>query len=138
MTDEIIIEATEEMTFYVAFRDSAGLFWWLRWLKKGFGHCYYMVDVEGGVIVVEHHSSRFTTDFFAVDAEALAKRQIGHMNTRVVKFTHRPEPKPTYRLNMSCVALTINGIGLQQKLAITPYTLYHTLLRLGGKELQRS
>ncbi|MDD4556771.1 MAG: hypothetical protein PHE89_05560 [Alphaproteobacteria bacterium] len=122
--------------YYVVFIDETSL-WWLRFLKKGFRHCYLLFQIDEGMTWVEANpmSNRFffcTYSFCEkVDYIAELKKQ---MNCEIIlQKVENVGLKIAPLSFFSCVEFVKRSLGIHSFWTITPYQLYKKLKIVGKK-----
>jgi hypothetical protein len=114
-------------TALVVFADQTGLKY-LRWLRRGFRHCFVMVRVDGGWIVCDAMSHRTDLNVvgdFTADELTNFYRSIGFMviRTRIRRAPLRLAPVRPY----TCVEAVKRVLGLHAPWILTPWQLYKKL-----------
>lgn len=114
-------------TVYVVFMDETSL-WWLRFLKKGFRHCYLLVKLDDGMtwleinpmsnqLFIEVYQFFESVDFIG-DVKKVLSAEICEVNVENVGLKTAPLSFFT------CVEMVKRVIGLHNRFVITPYQLY--------------
>lgn len=121
----------EERLALVVFVDQAGLRC-LRWLRKGFRHCFVIVRVDRGWIACDPMSHRTDLDIvgdFSADQLAHWYRSLGLkvVQTRVRCAPSRLAPVRPY----TCVEAVKHVLGLHAPWILTPWQLYKKLRHEG-------
>ena len=117
---------------YVVFEDNTSL-WWLKILKKGFRHCYLLLQTEedevswleinpmSNQVVVKKHRS-----ILGIPYINHIKRQ--KKNAKIVRVEIKQAPLKCAPIGIfSCVEFVKRVLGIHQKSIITPYQLYKFL-----------
>lgn len=117
----------EERIALVVFVDQAGLRC-LRWLRKGFRHCFVIVRVDRGWIACDPMSHRTDLDLFgdfSPDQLAHWYRSLGLnvVRTRIRSAPLRLAPVRPY----TCVEAVKHVLGLHAPWILTPWQLYKKL-----------
>lgn len=115
---------------YVVFEDNTTL-WWLRFLKKGFRHCYILAVLEGGAsllelnpmsnqIIIKFYDNLKTWEYIA----NLSKNQ----NRRICEVRIASAPlKCAPAMVFTCVEFVKRVLGIHQFSIITPYKLFKVI-----------
>ena len=117
----------QERVALVVFVDQAGLLC-LRWLRKGFRHCFVIVRVDRGWIACDPMSHRTDLDLFGdLSPDQLAHwyRSLGLnvVRTRIRSAPLRLAPVRPY----TCVEAVKHVLGLHAPWTLTPWQLYKRL-----------
>lgn len=106
--------------------------WWLRWLKKGFRHCFIVMGDGENWLSIEATLTRTyikrTND--SAYLERLKAQNLTLIRSKIYKNT------PSSDLNFgffSCVELTKSILGIRQISLQTPYSLYKFLISYDKK-----
>ena len=103
---------------------------WLRLLKRGFRHCFVLVDFGERWIMVDpmsHYTAiEVCPGMAAVD---LAEELLRHGLTVVPARTARPEPRPAPWRPYTCVEGVIRILGIRAPWVLTPRQLYRHLTK---------
>lgn len=132
----IDIHADDERQFYVVFTPGDNAFWWQRFLKHRFKHCYVLIEDGENSIMVSHRGFRLDVRNLYAPASVIARAQAREGGCPVLAIRHKPEAVPTHRTVMTCVSTVINVIGLRGVFALTPHSLYCSLQRCGAEILE--
>lgn len=99
--------------YYIVFTEAERKYWYMRWLKKGFSHCYLLQAYEDKWIKTESGQGVIRAD--VVNYEKPSQGCI------IVKIKAK-DKKMWFSIN-TCVSLVkaITGLGGR---ALTPYQLY--------------
>lgn len=132
--NELVLEEVKEV--YVVFVDDVTI-WWLRFLKKGFRHCYLLVELDDGMtwlevnpmsnrlflnvykFVNEVEYTRVVENFFDVKVIKAEAKNVGLELAPIALFT--------------CVETVKRVLGIHDRMVITPYQLYKKLKIVGKK-----
>ncbi|MGB1077272.1 MAG: hypothetical protein ACPG05_03115 [Bdellovibrionales bacterium] len=128
---------THPQTAWVVFSDETDL-WRLRFLKRGFRHCYVLfadgdkwcsIDPLSHVTEIGFH--QFSTTF---NLPLWLKSQ-GHVVVQVSMKEAAARPAPL--MLMSCVEAVKRLLGIHNRWVITPWQLYRHLLKCDGYKKQK-
>lgn len=121
---------------YVVFVDNVSL-WWLRFLKKGFRHCYVVLKLNRGthwielnpysnqLILKEFYISEKSDELFILNEDK---------NIKICKVKIENAPLKCAPLGFfTCVEFIKRIIGIHNVMIITPYQLYKKLKVVGKK-----
>lgn len=103
--------------YYAVFVEAERRYWYLRWLKKGFSHCY-ILRADGGKWL------KYETGHGVTRVDVIARYEKPSKDCIMIKITARKATK--WILFNTCVSL-IKMITGRGGLAITPYQLYKRL-----------
>lgn len=123
-------------TFYVFFRPSGPVPFWLRWMDKKISHCYTVEKQSIGgydIFLKTEHLLNIIESQAALGAfESI--REPGH---RVIMIDVDVDPKKNmwHLLPLDCVSITKKLMGINRPLVFTPKKLFRYLLSIGGKEV---
>ncbi len=117
------------LSAYVVFVDYTNL-WWLKFLKRGFRHCYIILDFEKFLIEVNSYSNKMVIK--AIDNKNyLTTLQVFH-KAKVIKTSVNLTPERICPIScFTCVEAVKRILGIQNFFIITPYSLYRKLLVVG-------
>ena len=117
------------LSAYVVFEDQTNL-WWLKFLKRGFRHCYVILDFEKFLVEVNSYSNKMIVK--AIDNKNYIKTLEVFHRARVVKTSINFTPKSLCPIScFTCVEAVKRILGLQNFFIITPYSLYNKLKVVG-------
>lgn len=121
---------------YVVFVDNVSL-WWLRFLKKGFRHCYVILKLNGcshwielnpysnQLMLKEYWSREESNKLFLLDKDD---------NMRICKVKIESAPLKCAPLGFfTCVEFIKRIVGIHNVMILTPYQLYKKLQVVGKK-----
>lgn len=102
---------------------------WLRLLKRGFRHCFVLVDFGDRWIMLNPMSHYTAIDILpAMAADALADH-CQRLGLAVVPArTRQPLPRPAPWRLYTCVEGVIRILGIRAPWVLTPWQLYRYLL----------
>lgn len=111
----------------VVFSGKADLIW-LRLLKRGFRHCFAVIDCDGVWVTVNPLSQRTDlTPIRGVSAVNL-KRHYRAYGLRVIETrTQDPGPYPLPWRPFTCVEAVLRVLGVRAPWVFTPWQLYRYL-----------
>ncbi|MBR7159293.1 MAG: hypothetical protein IKD08_06455 [Alphaproteobacteria bacterium] len=104
--------------------------WWLRFLKKGFKHCFVVLfDNKKGIgVLVDPLCSRTVVDVsFLENTDFLRDFFEANGYTVVETFIRSPNPRTVTLGMFSCVQVVKRILGVHKKSIVTPYKLYRFL-----------
>lgn len=121
---------------YVVFVDDTSL-WWLRWLKKGYRHCYILIEMDSKMTWLEINPMSNQT-FINVYQFLKETDYISYLksNTNVAVCESKVEDvglKVAPFGCFTCVEFVKRIIGLHDFFIFTPYQLYKKLMVVGKK-----
>lgn len=122
----------EKITALVMFSDSTSL-WGLRFLKRGFRHCFVALSVNDGWIVYEPLLSRTEITVIPNMTAEQVRKGFESMGCSVcyTSISSCQKYKRKFRLRpFSCVEATKRVLGIQRSLW-TPYQLYQFINQKG-------
>jgi hypothetical protein len=122
--------------FLVVFSDHTDL-WWLKFLRRGFRHCYILIrfaDVWISVDALAHRTEITRID--GPDHFSLKKWLEDEGETVVFCSTYKSEIKPLFPSNFNCVESVKRIIGLRKLFIVTPWQLYQFITKHHEKELK--
>jgi hypothetical protein len=111
----------------VVFADNTELKF-LRWLRRGFRHCFVAVHTAGGWVICDplsHQTDLSIVDGFTSEELAAWYRSYGMrvIETRLRTAPFRPAPLRPY----TCVEAVKRVLGLHARWVVTPWQLYRLL-----------
>lgn len=110
----------------------AAAFWWMRFFKPGFRHCFVCVACEWGWIVIDPLSHRTETRAAGPMAPAALAAWFERRGCRAVVTALRPAPEtPAPAGPCTCVETVKRILGLRARGVFTPWRLYQAVT--GGK-----
>ena len=118
---------------YVVFEDNTTL-WWLKFLKKGFRHCYIIIclskskdiwlelnPMSNQVYIFEHES------MLRLDYLNHIKK---HKKSKILEVDFKQAPLKCAQLGIfTCVEFVKRIMGIHRVSIITPYQLYKFLIK---------
>lgn len=115
---------------YVVFQDNTSL-WWLRFLKKGFRHCYLLLVVENGASVLELNPMsnqifiKFYTQVNGFDYIYQLKKnpQLKVCEAKIGSAPLKCAPVMAF----TCVEFVKRVLGIHSKTIITPFQLFNKI-----------
>jgi hypothetical protein len=119
----------QPVSAYVIFSDHTDQ-WWLRGLRRGFRHCYVALPMGGHMVLLDPVLGQMRVvmqDELSVDQFINHLRSNG-LNIVFVDINYKNINFPILAID-SCVAIIKRILGLSAPFIITPYQLYHYLLR---------
>ncbi len=112
----------------VVFSDDTDL-WWLKWLKRGFRHCFVVMRLGGQWVAIDPmaHHVQITVPQLPTDFDL--KNWFCAQGLRVIEGYPAPALLRCYPpIFLSCVELVKRILGVRHPLIITPSQLYQYLL----------
>ena len=102
--------------------------WWLRFLKKGFKHCFVVLSNEDNLVVIDPLRNR--TEICVMSAFPLDRMQIlleanGYITVRT-RINHNMNNAVSLGI-FSCVEMVKRLLGIHKASILTPYRLYKFL-----------
>ncbi len=116
---------------YVVFSDSTGL-WWLRFLKKGFKHCYLIVRIQNNPDIWLEINPMSNQVYFFEYSTVFDINYIKHlqkdkgMTLVPVEFNQAPLKCAPIGV-FTCVELIKRVLGIHKFFLFTPHQLYKFL-----------
>jgi len=104
----------EYSDYYIVFTEANKRYWYMRWLKKGFSHCFVLKADRGVWIKCDAGHGELTTDVIK-DCDKLLE------NCIIVKINSKPRKK--WIMLNTCVSMVKLITGLSGW-SLTPYQLY--------------
>jgi hypothetical protein len=102
---------------------------WLRLLKRGFRHCFVVLDFGDRWVMLNPLSHYTDVEVFAgLAAEDLAAGFRRQGLTVVAARTMRPKPRPAPWRPHTCVEAVIRILGMRAPWVLTPWQLYRYLV----------
>lgn len=102
--------------------------WWLKFLKKGFKHCFVVLGNEQNLVVIEPLRNRTEVCVLPAFPIQRLKHLLESNGYTVVKTYIRQVPKGAVSLGFfSCVEMAKRLLGIHKMSIITPYRLYKFL-----------
>lgn len=135
MSDGVVmVESVKKI--YVVFVDETSI-WWLRFLKKGFRHCYILFGFDDDMTWIEINpmSNQIFMNVYKfiekVDFAELVQKEYGALicEVEVVNAGLKKAPFSWF----SCVEMVKRIAGIHDKTVITPHQLYKKLKIVGKK-----
>lgn len=121
---------------YVVFVDNVSL-WWLKFLKKGFRHCYVLLKLNGGSHWLElnpYSNQLILKEFWLGKRSDELVLFNENKNARICKVKIEDAPLKCAPLGFfTCVEFIKRIIGIHSVMVITPYQLYKKLMVVGKK-----
>ncbi|MDR1694568.1 MAG: hypothetical protein LBR70_05215 [Lactobacillaceae bacterium] len=121
---------------YVVFVDETSL-WWLRFLKKGFRHCYIIIEIDNGMTWVEINpmSNKMFINFYKF---VCSYDYIGLLKSKLDAIIYKAEVndvgvKTAPLALFTCVEAAKRMLGIHDRFIITPYQLYKKIKVVGKK-----
>ena len=108
--------------------------WYSRLLKKGFGHCLCMKEVDGRTCMVNHRGKMLSIDFMDNDLSEVTAF-MSENGWKVLFLGVEDVSEQCVRPIMSCVSVVEACLGIS-KHCLTPFRLYNALIRRGATELR--
>lgn len=111
----------------VVFSDDTDL-WWLKWLKRGFRHCFVVMRLGGQWVAIDPmaHHLQITVPQLPTDFDL--KNWFCAQGLRVIERHPEPELLRCYPpIFLSCVELVKRILGLRKPFILTPAQLYRYL-----------
>lgn len=111
----------------VVFSDDTDL-WWLKWLKRGFRHCFVVMRLGGQWVAIDPmaHHLQITVPQLPTDFDL--KNWFRDQGLRVIESHPAPALLRCYPpIFLSCVELVKRILGLRNPFIITPAQLYNYL-----------
>lgn len=106
--------------------------WYLRFLKKGFRHCFIVYNLfeELQIIyeVVRGKIEKSTLEMSIEQVEIFYANEPSFFVVPVAKGNHDRSNEPKFPKHNTCVGLTKRILGLKKPLIQTPYQLFKLLL----------
>jgi hypothetical protein len=113
----------------VVFGDGAGL-WWLKWLRRGFRHCFVAVETSVGWVVIDPLSDRTRIGVVPAAWEGdLAQWYEEHKYKVVECDVAEPITKMMPWRPYSCVEEVKRVLGIRSGRIHTPWQLFKYLSR---------
>ena len=102
--------------------------WWLRFLKKGFKHCFVVLSNQENLVVIDPLRNR--TEICVMSTFPLERLQIlleanGYITVRT-QVRHHSDNAVSLGI-FSCVEMVKRLLGIHKASIITPYRLYKFL-----------
>lgn len=119
---------------YVVFCDSDAL-WWQRFLKKGYRHCFLILqDKSNNYLFIDNTSKRITFNLLENYQYENIPTLCRSLNAKLIKipvnemmmssnFNNSSDPIPL----LTCVELIKRILGINKKSIITPWNLFKYL-----------
>ena len=102
--------------------------WWLRFLKKGFKHCFVVLSNDKNCVIVDPICCRTEICVFPfVEPEKIKKFFEANHYTVVETFLRHPDIRKFSFGIFSCVEVAKRVLGIHDKTIQTPYKLYRFL-----------
>jgi hypothetical protein len=120
---------TRQQRLWVVFTDQTDL-WWLKFLPKGFRHCFVIIHDGKNWITVDPLSNTMEVVVQDVPKEFDLPRWLkeqGHVVLRVRKMPDEAKVAPV--MLFSCVEAVKRMIGVRERFILTPRQLYRHLQR---------
>lgn len=105
---------SEYSDYYIAFTEADKRYWYMKWLKSGFSHCFVLKADRGVWLKYDAGHGELTVDVVK-DWDKLFKECI------IVKINSKPRKKWVYFNTCVSMVKLITGLG---GLALTPYQLF--------------
>lgn len=122
MPDEIYVVFTDQTDIRV-----------LRFLRRGFRHCYVLFCFDGLWICVDPLLHKTEVMRLDLPENFTLQQWLEQQGDRVVRVTKtEPEPRILFPMPISCVESIKRILGLQRAAIITPWQLYKYLTRPTG------
>lgn len=119
----------------VVFSDNTDL-WWLKWLKRGFRHCFVVMRLGGQWVAIDPmaHHLQITVPQLPTDFDL--KNWFCDQGLRVIESRPAPALMRCYPpIFLSCVELVKRILGLRKPLIVTPAQLYRYLNKYNRRPL---
>lgn len=128
-----LVEAAVPTVAVVAFSGAAPL-WWLHLLRPGFRHCFVLVRIDSGWLLLDPLSHRIALALLPAGADPAAHyRALGHVTLTVPVAL--PPRRPAPFAPFTCVEAVKRVLGLHDRFVLTPWQLFRRLLPLAAPEI---
>jgi len=118
----------------VVFSDQTGL-WWLRFLRRGFRHCFAMIQFGEGWVLYNPLSNGTQIDVWAGVGEDTVRGWLEGQGFVVVEYDLAPlGPDPLAWAPFSCVEAVKRALRVRAGHVVTPWQLYRFLRKTIRKE----
>lgn len=115
--------------YYIGF-GGGKTYWWTKFLKKGFRHCFLMIKHNNKWLVIDHIMAY--TDVAMIEGLNAAE---GIKNKGYVAFKVKPNRDTNNKLHIfrpfTCVETVKHFLGISNPWIFTPYQLYKYLKKKG-------
>jgi hypothetical protein len=119
--------------FFVIFSKSDR--WYLKYLKKGFGHCSVAKKISKEIFILIDPFTTYT-GCYLVDREFMNKKMQVSKILYLKKELDKTEKRVSFGVTpRTCVSVVKGFLGLEDRRVITPYGLYQCLRKLGAINL---
>lgn len=126
---KIILPKPELRQAVVVFSNQIGLPW-LRFLPRGFRHCFVAIEADCGWIVFDPLSNVMNANSLAaISTEDLANWYRSQGYRAVISYRRDPLMKPAPWALFTCVEAVKRLLGIQSRWVITPRQLCKFLIR---------
>lgn len=121
---------------YVVFVDNVSL-WWLKFLKKGFRHCYILFKLNGGSQWLElnpYSNQLMLKEYWLREGSNNLNLLYNEKDIKICKVKIENAPLKCAPLGFfTCVEFIKRIVGIHDVKVITPYQLYKKLQVVGKK-----
>lgn len=126
MPDEILVVFTDRTDV-----------WWLKFLRRGFRHCFICIRFANQWIAVEPMLHRVEITRLDLPDSVNLQRWFEDEGDISVSLhpLDAPEAKPLTPAFITCVELVKRVLGLRRAFILTPYQLYTHLLTLTERDI---
>ena len=109
---------------WVGFAPEAEI-WWLRFLKKGYRHCFVCIKSHDQWVIIDPLSRSIDIEIIAAEKVKNLPRYLAQQGYKVYPFGSIENTKKTGRIigYLSCVTLVKKTLGLSKPFIFTPYQL---------------
>lgn len=106
-------------------------FWWMRFLKKDFYHCFVVLG-NGYEWILIDTLSHFT-DILVLKNVDIKKALKAHGYKLIRTTPHIPETSRAVLMPLTCVESAKRFLGIKNRFILTPYQLFKFLSQKKGK-----
>jgi len=114
------------MDSYIFFTYTNRNYWWVRFLRPGFSHCYLLIKQDVGYVCVEMSIYSMEVNYYPSIREF--KKTLDKTTVVIKNYTdvNQSLPMPFFR-PFTCVEMVKRVLGIKQWSIFTPYQLYRYL-----------
>lgn len=106
-------------------------FWWMRFLKKGYYHCFVILGNGYEWILID--SLAHFTDLIVLKNVDICRAFSNKGYTLIRTTPTIPAPSRAILMPLTCVEVTKRFLGIKNRFILTPYQLFKFLLKKKGK-----
>jgi len=113
------------MTKYILhFTYASEPFWWVRFLRKGFSHCYLIEFLPKGCIVINPNLTSLEVNYYKQGENLPDNLQQPAIAIDITDTLNTDKTQPVFFRAFTCVEVIKSVLGIQNRRIITPYQLY--------------